>query len=151
MRNFQGIIFTWIWVYGEIFKSALVYLQGFSLELNERIMIETVMAGWIRKGSHNGYMPAVNDTLTSCATLLIEDKFSNIMDWHLEIQKTSISPSPMKTICLKTKLPSVRFKKCVKTLMSLSCMVSHRRGTTKIVCGEGASFQKMSVTMLAKW
>ena len=27
MRNFQGIIFIWIWIYREIFKSALVYLS----------------------------------------------------------------------------------------------------------------------------
>ena len=26
MRIFQGIIFIWIWIYGEILKSALVYL-----------------------------------------------------------------------------------------------------------------------------
>ena len=26
MRNFPGITFIWIWIYGQIFKSALVYL-----------------------------------------------------------------------------------------------------------------------------
>ena len=30
MRNFQGMIFKWIRTYREIFKSALVYLSGFS-------------------------------------------------------------------------------------------------------------------------
>ena len=27
MRNFQEIIFIWIWLYREIFKSALAYLK----------------------------------------------------------------------------------------------------------------------------
>ena len=28
MRNFQGIMFIWIWINGKIFKSALVYFQS---------------------------------------------------------------------------------------------------------------------------
>ena len=27
MRNFQSIMFIWIWMYGKIFKSALVYFN----------------------------------------------------------------------------------------------------------------------------
>ena len=43
MRNFQGIVFTWIQTYRKIYKSALVYLYGeifdilFSCEYEEDI------------------------------------------------------------------------------------------------------------------
>ena len=49
MRNFQGIIFIWIRIYSEIFKSALVYLQA----VNEKRAFEKItVAVYNRKLIH---------------------------------------------------------------------------------------------------
>ena len=40
--KFQGIIFTWTWIYREIFKSALVYLWMNSLSCRFNVAEQTI-------------------------------------------------------------------------------------------------------------
>ena len=41
MRNFQGIIFIWIWIYREIFKSTLVYIPLTNVTITVKVAMVT--------------------------------------------------------------------------------------------------------------
>ena len=50
MRNFQGVIFTWIWIYEEIFKSALVYRVSVPLK-------QAMTSAYSKSSNSSGFNP----------------------------------------------------------------------------------------------